>query len=51
MERQSQKKKQIDMKLDREWRDPDLTDKYELLEFLGEGTYGQVIRAKCKTTG
>lgn len=29
-----------ELKLDREWKEKDLEDKYELIEFLGEGTYG-----------
>lgn len=28
-----------------------MVQKYELIEFLGEGTYGQVIKAKSKETG
>ena len=23
-------------------------DKYELIEFIGQGTYGHVVKAKCK---
>ncbi len=44
-------KKKADLKLDREWRTPDIESKYEFIEFLGEGTYGQVVKARCKKTG
>ena len=46
-----QGKKKTDLKLDKEWRTPDIEKDYEFLEFLGEGTYGQVVKAKHKQSG
>ena len=43
--------KKKDLKLDKEWRTPDIEKDYDFLEFLGGGTYGQVVKAKHRETG
>ena len=33
-------KKDKKQKIDHEWKDQEIEDRFELIEFLGEGTYG-----------